>query len=218
MKQVYQTHTQSLIYRSIIEHFGQFDRESWTPGSWYPKGTSAKDVESFYTNLFEKVRKHNDKHNLRRPKSWKAICNQVAWATSAQFDVNLTHEGIRRDNRNAAYLAGFMSMDDILWLEREAERRAAKNIKEAFTTSKVEDEDVNEEENALSVEPKTKGDKIMTAVRELDGGNVKYWGDFDNASDAVDEIWQHAKDRHGWVLNKSYIGYVIQGVVQYAKF
>lgn len=118
-KQVYNFTLRVKLFELMLSEFGRFS-SLWHPGG-YPRGMSMKEVGEKYERVYERFVKVS---NLKKPKSHKALWNQVAWATTDQDMFNSKtgqiHSAFKmqRQLRFAAYLAGFMSMSDIVRLEQ----------------------------------------------------------------------------------------------------
>ncbi len=126
--QVYNHSVRTFLYREIAKQFGSFDRERFTVGTCAPRGTPAIDRDTFYDELHVKVSQKCLDEGLKPPKSGPAVANQVCWATGVQRNVGADQVYLRHANRQAAYDSGFFTMDDILFLERETDRRAARDL------------------------------------------------------------------------------------------
>ena len=126
MSNVYNHSIRVKMYARIRNEFGPFDRNNYTLGTYAPRGTNIKSRDTYYNMLRDALVPLQAKEGLRAAKSGLAVANQVCWCTGVQTDLNAGQLKIQRQNRLAAYEAGFVSMGDIVWLENESVKRHKK--------------------------------------------------------------------------------------------
>lgn len=98
------------LYELLLEHIGPFNRNDFTPSGGTEAVTASYDPDVMY----ERIRETLEKEERVSPKA-ATLANEVAWCVDTQRGSSL-----QRQNRLAAYEAGWMTMDDILFLERMA--------------------------------------------------------------------------------------------------
>lgn len=111
------------LYEYLYEAFGAFDRNAWsiTSNSDSPISVSTIETNAIYERIYhDMVFKDTifDDNGMNPPKSPTALMNQVRWMTNIQQPHNRGVLKTQRANRLAAYEAGFVTMNDILFLEQ----------------------------------------------------------------------------------------------------
>jgi hypothetical protein len=109
------------LFERITERFGAFDNSRLSQNPDVP----IKELRAGFQCIYdEMIAAGCYKGSSRVPESPLALEQQMRWATTSQ-DVRRMSKAqrkIQRRNRYAAYLGGFMTMNDIIMLESRASR------------------------------------------------------------------------------------------------
>jgi hypothetical protein len=123
------------LFELLLQEIGEYDRNKYRLSSpTAPKGTSSKQEEKIYQRIYDQLLREDafGCFQLDNPASFMAIKQQVAWTTSIQDlrDDTATTEKekqsrrgqrkMQRQLRMAAYEAGWLTLNDILYLEDAA--------------------------------------------------------------------------------------------------
>lgn len=115
---VYDQHNLTKVFAEIKHHLGKYNPNTWVGNmSSFPNDMNDAEKESIYRTILDNTDKH---FKNRKPKSWQSLVMQVAVCLSTEkldrLDQQPTLE-TRGRNRVAAYIAGFLTMADIIHLE-----------------------------------------------------------------------------------------------------
>lgn len=112
------------MYELLIQEFGKYSRHTFRLTGGTSPSLVLSDENAVYQRVYEKMLSEGSTLDIP-PSSADALKQQVAWATTTQDPnkINPGHLKVQRQNRLAAYEAGFMSWKDIDFLETIADSR-----------------------------------------------------------------------------------------------
>ena len=116
---VYTPNNLKELFSRITERLGAYNAETWGLKQ-VPSGWTQKELDAVFTDIYSDMVKDGCfEASSRLPESFKALEQQMRWATTVQDKGNLTKGqlNMQRRNRIAAYAGGFMTMCDIVYLE-----------------------------------------------------------------------------------------------------
>ena len=116
---VYTTSNLKELFERITERLGAYNIETWSRKQ-VPSSKTQKELDAVFTDIYNSMIKDGCFENSSRPpESFKALEQQMCWATTVQ-DKDTFNKGqlnMQRRNRLAAYAGGFMTMCDVVYLE-----------------------------------------------------------------------------------------------------
>lgn len=124
---VYNNTIRVRLYELLLDEIGPFDRNNWriTSADRSPTNYTTTQTIELYDQMYDRMVNKDrlfEKEEMTAPSPNEGLPKQVDWCTTTQ-DVHRMNKGqlkMQRQNRLAAYEAGWMSMDDIVFLERTA--------------------------------------------------------------------------------------------------
>jgi hypothetical protein len=142
---VWNNENRERLFELVYQDFGPFNTKDYRYAGIAPKTLTKPVFDPIYEEMYQRMIADGEfaNYGLKNPKSKGALQNQVAWATTHQdlsnsSDITRMQRKMRNRNRDAAYRSGWMTLHDIIELEKMEEYR---KLSLSDSSMPIDDED-----------------------------------------------------------------------------